>query len=151
MPVYHALAAIELTFLFIFYDRRMYRNHSQIRWLWLLLALNVVDTLFLEGIYSFNSLSWSVNTCVLLVLGLLYYYYLYQRAEEIAIEKYPDFYITAGFLIYAAGSLFTYLLAWKFLSRPVPSFFQIGWIIHSVANIIKNIAVAYGLWLVKQA
>ncbi len=150
MPIYHALAVIELICFFRFYQRVLHYYSLPSGWLWLLLGFNAVDTLFLEGIYAFNSLSWSVNTSVLLLLGLLYYYDLYTRAEEIAIERYPNFYINAGLLIYASGSLFTYLLAWKILAQPAQTFFHSGWMIHSIANIIKIVTVSYGLWLVKQ-
>lgn len=149
MPMYHILAMVELIFIFLIYDNMMFKDKSKINWLWVLLIFNLTDTLFLEGIYSFNSISWSVNTVLYIFLGLYYYYYLYKHFDGFQIEKYPYFYINAGFLLYAAGSLFTYLFAWKILSKPANDFFHSGWIIHSIANTAKNMIVGYGLWLIR--
>jgi len=149
MPIYHVLSFTELVFMFLFYMDLLDKKHSNIMraTLWALIVFNLVDTLVIGGIYSFNSISWSLNTSALIVLGMAYFYHLYEETSEIIIERHTDFYINSAFLIYASGSLFTYLLAWKILSQPAQSFFHSGWIVHSLSNLTKSMMITYGLWL----
>lgn len=78
-------------------------------------------------------------------VAFLYLYKLYASIEDVAIESHSGFIINAGFLIYFAGSLFTYLLGWYILSQKPQGFFANGWIIQSLANIVKNVIVLYGI------
>jgi hypothetical protein len=80
-----------------------------------------------------------------MVMAFIYLYALYFKAEDVAIESHSGFIINTGFLIYFAGSLFTYLLGWYILSRTPSGLFANGWIIQSISNICKNAIITYGI------
>jgi hypothetical protein len=86
---------------------------------------------------------------VLIALGLVYLYRLYNSEKAIVIEKSPEFVMTSGWLIYAAGSLFTYLMGTEILSGKPEGFFHNAWFFQCFSNVIKNGIVAYGFWLTK--
>lgn len=149
MPAFHVLACVEIMMLFSFFSMITYKKIS-VRWLALLFIINAGNTLFFQSIFTFNSIAWTINMLALIILGLLYLYRLYKTDEDYApLEKRPDFIITAGFLIYASGSLFTYLMGTSILSGEPEGFFHNAWIIQSVSNISKNVIVSYGLWLMR--
>jgi len=83
-------------------------------------------------------------------MGLLYLFRLYKNDEDYTpLENRPDFIVTVGWLIYASGSLFTYLMGTEILSGKPEGFFYNAWIFQSVSNLSKNIIVSYGLWLMR--
>lgn len=146
MPLYHVLAGVEFVFLFFFYRGLMKRLPLVI--LFLVTGFNIYDSLFVEDIHVFNSVGWSVNTFVLMIIGLVCLYHLYRHAEDYSTmqPQHSIFIIQCGLLIYFAGSLFTYLLGWYILSQDAIGFFHNGWLIQCVANIIRNLIVSYGIW-----
>jgi hypothetical protein len=149
MPAYHVLACIEIVMFFCFYSNLFF---NKVKW-WgviILCMLNAANTIFLQDITTFNSIAWTVNMIVLLGLGLTYLFQIYKRENDYTpLEKRPDFIITAGLLIYASGSLFTYLMGTEILSGKPQGFFHNAWLFHCIANISKNFIVSYGLWLTK--
>ena len=149
MPAFHFLAAIEIIMLFCFYSLLTFGKVSY-PGIILLLILNAVNTLFIQDIFTFNSLAWTINMMVLIGMGLLYLFRLYKNEDDYTpLERRPDFIITSGWLIYASGSLFTYLLGTSILSGEPQGFFHNAWIIQCIANLSKNIILSYGLWLLR--
>ncbi len=149
MPAFHLLAVIELVCIFLFYDQILSPLHSRRHWLVLLLLLNMIYLLLWGNLYVFNPIAWSMNTVVFIFLGFAYYYQLYQKGDGIQIEKDPLFFINASFLIYASGSFFTYLFGKEILGGERTDFFHNAWIIQSIASLVKNLILVYGLWLYK--
>jgi hypothetical protein len=149
MPAFHILACLEISMLFCFYSFLTYQRIN----FWgvgVLLLINVFNTLYLQPVTAFNSIAWTINMMVLIVMGLAYLFRLYKNEDDYTpLEKRPDFIITTGFLIYASGSLFTYLMGTEILSGKPEGFFNNAWIFQSVSNICKNAIVSYGLWLTR--
>lgn len=147
LPYYHFLALFEFVLLFLYYvyaTRLQWREVSIA--LGLVVVFNIVNTTYFQHLQQFNSYSWGVNTFVLMFMSFLYLYRLYANIEDVAIETHTGFIINAGFLLYFAGSLFTYILGWYILSSKPEGFFANGWIIQATSNILKNILIAYGLY-----
>lgn len=150
MPAYHLLAAVEVILLYEFYARITYSKGPR-RWVTVLLViLFLFNSVFIEPLEQFNSFAWTFGILFLLCLGLSYLYKLYDDLENIHLPTHPLFVINTGFLIYFAGSLFTYILGSRILSEEAKGFFQNGWVIQSVSTIVKNTIAGYGLWLARQ-
>ena len=145
--LYHFLAVWQVVFVFCYID---FLNHKKINMpvVLLLIAVNVLNSIFIEPPSVFNSLAWSFNTFFLLCAGLLYYYETYKTIDT-SSEINPHFIIVSGFMIYFSGSLFTYGLSWKILTLNPTGFFANAWIIQSSANLLKNLIISYGLWRAK--
>jgi magnesium-transporting ATPase (P-type) len=150
MPAYHLLAAVEVILLYAFYAVITHSNGPRAWVIGTLVVLFILNSFFIEPIDQFNSFAWTFGIIFLLCLGLGYLYKLYDDLENIHLPSHPLFIINTGFLIYFAGSLFTYILGSKILSEEAKGFFHNGWVIQSFSNIVKNTIVGYGLWLARQ-
>lgn len=150
MPLYHIMAPLEVTLLILFYGRFLkIPMKSRIGILFLVLIPNFINTFYLQGIMEFNSNAWAINTLILIGFGLSSLFYLFKELETIELEKSPEFLINSGFLLYFAGSIFLYIVSSEVLSKEANGFFYNAWIIRSVADIIKNLIITYGLWIAR--
>jgi hypothetical protein len=148
MPFYHVLAVFEFICLMIYYHYKIHLNKNFTGAIILIITtVNLVISFTIQKFDEFNSYAWTLNTLVLLMIAFLYLYNLYKNIEDVAIEKHSGFIINTGFLLYFAGSLFTYLFGWYILSQKPTGFFANGWIIQAFANLCKNCIVAYGITL----
>ncbi|MCZ4245108.1 hypothetical protein [Pedobacter punctiformis] len=150
MPVFHLLAFVEISMVYCFY---CYLIQQRINYwgILVLLVFNGLNTLFIQSIYGFNSLAWTLNMILLIVMGLMYFFRLYKDDEDYTpLEQRPTFIIAAAWLIYASGSLFTYLMGTEILSGKPEGFFNNAWVFQSISNISKNLIISYGLWLTKK-
>jgi hypothetical protein len=146
MPLYHLLALTEVMMVSCFYTRLMSGKINRQAAL-LLMVINLFSSLFIQKPSEFNSLAWTLNMMVIIGLGITYLFRMYNDDQDVSpLEKRPDFMITAGWLLYAAGSLFTYLLGTSILSGKAEGFFHNAWIFQCVSNLIKNCLISYGLW-----
>jgi hypothetical protein len=112
-----------------------------------LAATNVALGLFVQPISTFNSIGWTFDMLVLLTIGILYLFYLYNdESDSSPLEQRTVFVITTAWLLYAAGSLFTYLMGTSILSGKAEGFFHNAWFFQCVSNLLKNLLIAYALW-----
>lgn len=150
MPAFHLLALLEITLVYCFYSALMIgRIYFPV--LAVLILANVANTVFIQSVFTFNSLAWTFNTMVLIALGLAYFHRIYNDENDYTpLITRPAFIITAGWLIYASGSLFTYLMGTQILSGKPEGFFKNAWVFQCISNIAKNVIIAYGLWLTKK-
>lgn len=146
MPAYHLLAVVEITMIFSFYSQLIFKRV----YIWtviFLLLFSLADSVFLEPCTTFNSISWTVDMMVLIIMGVTYLYKLYSEDSDVTpLEQRPDFMITTGWLLYAAGSLFSYLFGSATLSGKAEGFYNNAWIFQCVSNLFKNTIISYGLW-----
>jgi hypothetical protein len=146
MPLYHLLAVTEIVLVYCFYSKLMF-NKVYVLGAVLLFLLNAVNSIFIQSIFTFNSWAWSMNMVVLMIIGITYLFKLYNNEnDDSPLELRPNFIITAGWLIYASGSLFTYLLGIPILSGKAAGFFHNAWTFQCVSNLFKNVLISYGLW-----
>lgn len=145
-PAYHLLAPLEFIFLAWYYSAVIgWKPRQIILPVMLIVLLNLLNSLFVQKIYVFNSYAWSVNTLMLMGLSFFALYRFYLKAEDVLIEDSGEFIINAGFLLYFAGSLFTYILGLSILSSEAKGFFGNAWIIQATSNLIKNLIAGYGI------
>ncbi len=146
MPAYHLLAFLEIAFVWSYYRQLKGKKPPYIGLFFVLLLFWA--NIFLQNINTtFNSNTWTFTVLVILALGLNHFKDIYQNDIISPLSRQPEFFITAGWLIYAGGSLFSYLMGTDILSGHADGFFQNAWIFQCFANIIKNGLVAYGLLL----
>ena len=150
MPAFHIMACWEIIMVYLFYVELL--RAPLFRWgIILLTGLCIADTIYFEDIKTFNALAWSMDMIMIITIGMLYFYRLYQKDDKpIPLMKRPDFIITVGLLIYASGSLFPYLLANRILTGSAEGFFKNAWFFQAVSNISKNFIVSYGFLLMRR-
>ena len=147
MAAFHLLALVEIVLVYCFYNQLIFKKIHLSGLIAIALA-NILNSIFFQDIHSFNSLAWTFNMIALIVMGLMYFYKVYNDEEDYTpLNERPAFIITSGWLIYASGALFTYLLGTEILSGTPEGFYKNAWIFQCISNILKNIIIAYGLWL----
>lgn len=150
MPVYHLMALVEICFIYCFYSS-LITGKVNLWCLAVLFSINLANSLFVQQLYIFNSLAWTFNMMIIIGIGLISFYELYRDADDSPpLIGRPVFVITSGWLIYASGSLFTYLLATEILSGEPIGFFKNAWIFQCISNILKNVIISYGFWLTRR-
>lgn len=150
LPAYHFLAFLEIGFVYSYYQRLAKKKiHPMVI---MLLFLVYAANCFLQNINdTFNSNTWTLTVLLIMVIGLKHFYRIYQNDEDFTpLLARPEFIITAGWLIYASGSLFTYLMGTDILSGTPDGFFKNAWIFQCISNIIKNGLICAGFWLTKE-
>jgi len=100
-------------------------------------ALVGVDQYQHEIIPIFNLFSILFSVLILIEI--------FKKGEDLFIDTNPLFWFSIGILVYFSGSLFTDVLSKQILSGPLT------WAFHNIANILKNILFAIGLWKVRAA
>jgi len=150
MPEFHLLALLEISAVYIYYCQLIY-NKIYPSGLILLFVFHVENTLWFQNCWSFNSITWTVDMLLIIAAGFFYFFKLYQNDIDYRPLKYrADFVITIGWLLYASGSLFTYLMGTEILSGYAEGFFKNGWFFQTVSNILKDIVISYGFWLTRK-
>jgi hypothetical protein len=147
MPAFHVLALLEIMAVYIFYSQVLYQK--VFKWgIVGLVVLHIGNALLFQNIWTFNSLAWTMDMLIVIGIGLLYFFHIYNDENDYTpLLDRPDFIITVGWLLYAAGSLFTYLMGTAILSGYAEGFFKNGWFFQTISNILKDIIISYGFWL----
>ena len=146
MPVYHMLALIEVVMVYCFYNRLAFSKIYLIGAA-ILAAANFGLSLYVQPVFTFNSIGWTFDMLVILTIGILYLFHLYNdESDSSPLEQRTVFLITTAWLLYAAGSLFTYLMGTSILSGKAEGFFHNAWFFQCVSNLVKNLLISYALW-----
>ena len=150
MPAYHLLALVEMLAVYAFccmlISGRIYK-----RGIVLLIVFNLGNTLFIQDVSEFNSVAWTVDMLLIIMIGFTYIFKLYQDDEDYTpLDKRPDFMITIAWLLYASGSFFPYLMSSEILTGYADGFFKHGWVFQTASTIMRNIILSYGFWLTRK-
>jgi hypothetical protein len=102
------------TFLFYkSYTNRLFRQ-TAVSLLILFPAFCIVNILFLQGFYSFNTNILLVGNCITIILCCQFFVDLFQREVEINLLVEPMFWISTGLLFFNIGEL-SYSMFYQYL------------------------------------
>lgn len=142
---YSALGLVEVSLLTLFFiNESAGLKRTRVFLLSILIIMNIY---FIANQIpgEFNSAQWTINYVVLLFLSLALFYQFYQSAEVFLPNNMlfpPAIILNFGLIFYFCGSFFVYLMAWYMLSQKAIGFFANGWILVSLANIVKIIFIS---------
>ena len=137
---------MEVAAVYIFYRQSSASKPNPIL-LATLFCIYAANTMLQNLDAQFNSNTWTLTVLIILFMGLSFFYQIYKNEDNITLKKMPQFIITCGWLIYASGSLFTYLMGTDILSGKPEGFFNNAWIFQCLSNLIKNLIISYGFYL----
>jgi len=143
-PVIHIYIALSMLSLGAMYYYAFFNLlfKKTIFWVTLLAFVSIcVDSIFIEGIWDYPSISNTILNIVMLCFSLIYFYQLLNRQEFVHIEKQALFWINAGILFYFSINIFLFMLFKRMLNEHQESFY----IINDITNIIANILFTIGL------
>jgi hypothetical protein len=148
LPVFHLFTVLEFIFLVYFYKLALGRINTKLRIYTLIgvfIGLAVINAMFLEDIYSFNTNLRTLESLVLILLSVYFLFNLTAKSEVLYITDYPNFVASAAILFYFSGSLFLFASSRIFLKNWL-GFYPAIWSIHAFFNIGFNLLLAKTLW-----
>ncbi|REE05864.1 hypothetical protein [Marinoscillum furvescens] len=104
--------------------------------------------IFINAVSGFNDYHGSflaVTALISILICFLTLKFYYQNETDIFIESFSGFWYVIGLLTYFSGALFTFILSEDILSQE-EIVIEYSWAFHNIANILKNILFAIGLW-----
>lgn len=105
----------------------------------------ILDSLIIEGIFSFNSLGRSVEALIFICLSFCWFIKLIKSEQEInsSIAKGIN-YIVAGFFIYFSGSVIVFSFS-TYINEMTLSLSLNIWSIHTLLLVIMYLSITLGL------
>lgn len=108
---------------------------------------SIINLTFIETLLQFNSNQRYLEGIMILIFCVGYYTKLLRKAENIYLEKHPFFWLTSGYFIYFAGTLFLFLFSRELMENNNAAF----WSLHGILNIFLNLIYVLTLWLGSKA
>lgn len=132
--VYNVLGVVfsSLTF---YYISRTTIIKNLIKLISILLLGYCISMLFINGFYKFDNIGNGLNNLAWIIFSVALFFEIFHFADQDNLLRYPTFWIICGFLIYAAGTLFLYLL----------ENYEV-WYLHNIIIIIKYLLFGKAIW-----
>ncbi len=147
-PVFHVFTIFQFIFIIGIYKielRSVFSKNLFNIALIIFVAFAIINSIWLQSIYAFNSNTITIVSYVTLFFSLAYFYKLLKEVKYEALEKTPMFWLNIGFLIYFSSNLLLFFLN-DYLPKGSPSMYLV-WSAHAVVNIILNIFYTIALWI----
>lgn len=145
MPLLHLFVAINIVFFSAIYykafDTSLFRKTVFFTGSGALILV-ASNALFIQGILTYPSLANTVQSIILIIFSLLYFYQIFAKQEYVHIEKQALFWINSGVLIYFSINIFLFMLFNRIIEQQIEGFYAI----HSVTNIFSNVLYTIGLF-----
>jgi len=147
LPLYH----IFVVMVFIL-SNRLYRialANFLNKWMFdLLLVLfclfALINSVFIESIWTFNSNAVFAAGTIYIFYSLLYFYTLLQSGGQ-GVNEDPVFWLSIGLILYYSGSLSLFIVINYLTQNPNESVTN-AWLLNSVFNLVLNFFYTVALW-----
>lgn len=148
MPLFHLFTFLESICIGLYYFY-IYRQRP-IRWFFLamliaFLLFSAVNLLFWEKLTHYNSIQRSVECIWTIFLFFAFYIELFTTLSVTNLSRYSHYWMTSGFLLYFAGTLFLSIVGDTYVQTDLIRFNVFN--IHSILNIFLNIIYTIVLWM----
>lgn len=128
------------------------QNFKQLSWkrfskgiMLLFPAVAILNILFVHSIWEFNSYMRMLESILLVILSLYWFYRVFQDLEIEKLTEHPMFFINSGVLLYFSGNFFIFTY-YNIMSALDGQIMNEIWHIHSVLNITYNLLYGVALW-----
>ncbi len=102
---------------------------------------SVLNSIFIQSIYQFNTYARGVEFILLILFALLYFYTIYIN-EVSSITKVPMFWINLGVLVYYTSSFFVVLV----MNQLFPQM-KFLWGVHNILLVTHYTLFSIALWI----
>lgn len=113
--------------------------------MYLFLVYSVIDSLFIESIFTFNTYSRSVEALILITLAVCWFVKIVGEEEEERTGTSGLYYINSGFMVYFAGSLILFSYGSYVEKMAIATRINL-WTIHTFLAAQLYILITIGLW-----
>lgn len=145
LPLLHVYTLTEFILLYLFYENFIGNRYNT--W-WLrsialcFVLLSLINSLFIQSVYTFNSYARGLEALLLLLLALLCFYKISVWGRT---GYNPVIWINTGILLYFSGAFTLFILSNYILPMGYTLNVQI-WAVHSFLSILLYTFISIGLW-----
>ncbi len=150
LPMYHVYTVIEFIIISKIYSVELKSMFSNSFFLILILLFGgfaVCNTIFFQGIFTFNSNAITVSGIIIIFFCLSYFYSLLKEIKYNALETNPMFWINSGFLIYFSSNLILFFINNYMFKDEASAASYLVWGLHAIMNIVLNLFYTVALWV----
>lgn len=149
LPVYHFYTIIECLCILYIYKDALHKIYP--KYLFTVLAVLftvfcIVNMLFFQDIFTFNSNATTTLGLLVIFLSLSYFYALLKEVKYTLLERNPMFWLNAGFLIYFSSNLLLFFINNSMFTKPDEVSYLV-WGLHAIVNIILVIFFTISIWI----
>jgi hypothetical protein len=108
----------------------------------------LIDSLFIEDLFSYNTYGRSVEALILVFLSMTWFVKIASEDDNSSKSNNGLKYITGGLLIYFSGSVVLFALR-ESISHLELSFRINVWTIHTLLAVLMYLLITLGLWKTK--
>lgn len=149
LPIYHFYTIIEFLLIIRIYWNTLSQLFSKrllIGVSIIFVVLAVLNTMFFQSIYVFNSNITTLLSILVILFSLSFFYKTLKDVEYTALEKNPMFWINSGFLIYFSSNLILFFINNYLFEGSTEASFLI-WGLHAIVNIVLIIFYTIAVWV----
>lgn len=146
--LYHIHSLVELTIIGAYLLKLIQGKYFSIQYFIIAggyLVFWILNIMFLEDINDMNAFSGALETFILLLLCMVYFFRLSKKDEILYFQKLPAFWIVSGFLIYCALSMLIQVSYKYFVSNNFYGDAKKVWPVMFIAIISKFVLITVGL------
>jgi hypothetical protein len=104
----------------------------------------IINTIFFQGLLTFNSNASFVECIVMIVLAMIYFYKLLRDLKHKNLERVPMVWINMSVLTYFSGALMLFYVSNELVDMP-PEDRVVVWGTHAVFNVVHYALYAVAL------
>ena len=151
LPLLHLYTLGEFIFLSLFFEKLLNLFHipqkNKLFFVALVCILILLNSIFLQSIYVYNSNAKSLIQLLLIVYSLLFFFQSSTKFEQASRELQSIKLINSAILVYYSGSLFVFMFSEYFqrLGDGIPQGF---WIFNALLNLIFQVLILIAIWQV---
>ena len=150
LPILHLFTFLEFVLLSSFYKPLLRDFGLSVRLFFLITIsvalLIVLNTLFLQPIFEFNSYAKSLSQTILIAYAVWYFFGKTIWAKKSTGNNDLDL-INAALLIYFSGSLFIFMFSNTFAGDETGAY-SFFWALNALLNVLYQVLIFIGLWRV---
>ena len=151
LPLLHLYTLGEFVLLSLFFKSLIKKPSAFQKYFWVFIGLFLVliigNTIFLQGIFEFNSYAKTGVQVVLITYSVLYFYNLSNEVDLTNPYQKSLRLINSALLIYFSGSLFIFMFS-NYLTKHKIDIHHGFWAFNAFLNLVFQILVLVGIWRV---
>ncbi|WP_108867682.1 hypothetical protein [Aquimarina aquimarini] len=141
LPIYHFFTVLQFLLIINIYREVLSYIYSKSFFTSIgicFIVFAVINTLFLQNLYTFNSNTTTVLGVLVVFFALSYFYVLLKEAKYSPLENNPMFWINSGFLIYFSSNLILFFMNNTLFKGITQASYSL-WGLHAIVNIVLMI------------
>jgi hypothetical protein len=107
-------------------------------------------TIYVQGIFEYQTLMWIITGLIMIVYSLAYFFYSISILPNTNTLYYTPVWINTGVMIYFILNLFLFILSNYVLTTLDSQMSLLIWSFHNVNNILRNILFGIGIYFYKK-